>query len=379
MYHRQLTTALPYNATGTEVRDALRSLALIGDIGVSRQGPDVNQGFTWIVTFFTERGDLPPLLADTSALYGSSAAIKVAEGYETKDHGTQKSHLRACKGAKPTVQSVTTMASSNIRGVFALDFVAFTLVKYCTMRLPLRYKSRWKNYLQLDPLLSVVTGPSGIGSYTWMITFSENSGELPKLIGQTTTLSGLTTDDGRIDVSIVQNGTAPHLDGNFRLTFRGSTTGPIPWNASAVEVKSKLESLDSVGLVNVSRSKKDYNDAFTWHVTFLTERGDVPELKMNTFDVMGTDCPLNKFPSLSITGVREVTKGRYLGGNFSLELAGLKTSTLAFDTSASIMENELQKLSPMYEKMLLSPDHQKLRQVATIGQLHSMESAVIFL
>ena len=44
---------------------------------------------------FTERGDLPPLLVDTSALYGSSAAIKVAEGYETKDYGTQKSHLRA--------------------------------------------------------------------------------------------------------------------------------------------------------------------------------------------------------------------------------------------------------------------------------------------
>ena len=37
-----------------------------------------------------------------------------------------------------------------------------------------------------------------------------------------------------------------------------------------------------------------------------------------------------------------------------MELAGLKTSTLAFDTRASIMENELRKLSPKFENVTVS-------------------------
>lgn len=39
--------------------------------------------------------------------------------------------------------------------------------------------------------------------------------------------------------------------GNFRLSFAGSTTGNIPWNASPMTVKAALEGLPSVGAGNV--------------------------------------------------------------------------------------------------------------------------------
>ena len=42
------------------------------------------------------------------------------------------------------------------------------------------------------------------------------------------------------------------LYGSFRLKLRGHTTEKIPYNAAADKMKSKLESLPSIGTVDVT-------------------------------------------------------------------------------------------------------------------------------
>lgn len=121
-------------------------------------------------------------------------------------------------------------------------------------------------------------------------------------------------------MDIIQNGTAPQLSGVFRLTFRGETTSNIIWNATAQEVKIKLESLHTIETVNVSRSVQDHNNGFVWLVTFLTEKDDVPSLKMDGLDLIGANCPFNVIQNKPVAGITEIRKGRFLSGNFTLEL-----------------------------------------------------------
>jgi hypothetical protein len=354
VYHRELTTALRYNASGTEVRDALRNLQVIGNVGVSREGPDVNQGFTWIITFFTERGDLPLLSVDKSSLLGSSTVINVVEGYERKDYSTHRTNRQACKGSIPTIQTVTTFASSTLRGKFKLGFRDIYTSDIPHDASADTMKFALQDISTIGDVKVSRNGPNGIGSYDWVITFIENSGKLQKLVGQVTTLSGQTTDDGRIDVNIIQNGTAPQLSGTFKLSFRGETTSDIIWNATDQEVKTKLENLHSVETVQVSRSLKDHNGGFIWLVTFLTEKDDIPMLKMDGLSLLGANCPYNIIDNKPITGIKEVKRGRFLSGNFTLELAGLRTSTISFDATAITVETSLQQLSPKFENVTVS-------------------------
>lgn len=48
-------------------------------------------------------------------------------------------------------------------------------------------------------------------------------------------------------------------------------TGYIPYDISADEMKSALESLSTIETVYVTRSTVDSNNGYTWFVTFATE------------------------------------------------------------------------------------------------------------
>ena len=53
-------------------------------------------------------------------------------------------------------------------------------------------------------------------------------------------------------------------------------------------VHSALESLSTVGTVDVVRAGPDENSGYTWSVTFLTELGDVEALIVDDLDLLGT-------------------------------------------------------------------------------------------
>ena len=74
------------------------------------------------------------------------------------------------------------------------------------------------------------------------------------------------------DASVAGN----ELHGTFTLSFRGHTTPAIDFNAADTVMKARIESLVSVGTVNVVRTGPDSQKVYQWAVTFLSMPGSFP-------------------------------------------------------------------------------------------------------
>jgi len=70
--------SLPYNINASDLAATLSLLPGIGNVLVSRSGPDGQQGYVWSVTFIGRHGDVP-LLPVTNALTGGGASVVVEE------------------------------------------------------------------------------------------------------------------------------------------------------------------------------------------------------------------------------------------------------------------------------------------------------------
>jgi hypothetical protein len=74
--------------------------------------------------------------------------------------------------------------------------------------------------------------------------------------------------------NISTRGDAAITSGDFTVGYSGQTTSPILHNASANDMKIKLENMTTIGAVTVTRASNS-NNGYTWMVTFLTEGGDL--------------------------------------------------------------------------------------------------------
>ena len=83
-----------------------------------------------------------------------------------------------------------------------------------------------------------------------------NNTAAPRADGRTvfTSESGITV---RTDTSV--NGTSQVLGGDIALVFNGQRTGYLDFQSSALTVKTALESLSTVGAIDVSRAGPDEN------------------------------------------------------------------------------------------------------------------------
>ncbi|EQC27008.1 hypothetical protein SDRG_15222 [Saprolegnia diclina VS20] len=111
--------------------------------------------------------------------------------------------------------------------------------------------------------------------FTWSITFGDmHIGDVPPLVVMPSDNWGGTS--AGIFVTTVQNGLAP-IGGMFRLTVpltvngvvMSQQTDPIPFNASAADLQSALQALDTVSSVVVTQSPNGYGR--NWFVTFAHE------------------------------------------------------------------------------------------------------------
>jgi hypothetical protein len=72
------TGPTPYNADAETLRTYLTASATVGDVNVTREGPNGQQGCTYLITFIADEGDVSALTA-VSSLTGTAANIKVDE------------------------------------------------------------------------------------------------------------------------------------------------------------------------------------------------------------------------------------------------------------------------------------------------------------
>lgn len=74
----EVTGYLPFDVSADAMKNALEGLDPIGKVEVERHGPDVNDCYTWDVTFTSDLGPLPVMVADGLDLEGTVASISVA-------------------------------------------------------------------------------------------------------------------------------------------------------------------------------------------------------------------------------------------------------------------------------------------------------------
>lgn len=141
-------------------------------------------------------------------------------------------------------------------------------------------------------LADAYTGPSGSSvtifawafGFEWSVTFLSHVGEQPLLIASPA--DNWAGTNPVIETSRVQEGLGP-ISGTFRLGFGGERARPLPHDADASLVKQALESLSTVGEVDVSRFVN--NNGFNYFVTFLTELGDLELMTVDDSHLLGPD------------------------------------------------------------------------------------------
>ena len=74
------TAALPYNITSAALQAALSALPAVGNVAVSRSGPDTQLGYVWSITYLALTGNVAEPTVDFAALVGvgkSAALVQV--------------------------------------------------------------------------------------------------------------------------------------------------------------------------------------------------------------------------------------------------------------------------------------------------------------
>jgi len=88
----------------------------------------------------------------------------------------------------------------------------------------------------------------------------------------------------------------------------GELTAPIPCNADPITMKNILLDLNSIGVVDISRSEATTVGGYTWTISFVedlagTHRGDVPDFEVVSSLSGGSGVP----PSIVVNEVRKGT------------------------------------------------------------------------
>lgn len=75
-FNSYVTVPISVSATATAVKTALEALDNVYAVSVTRAA-NAENGFTWLVTFTENAGDLPALIVDTGSMTGSGATAAV--------------------------------------------------------------------------------------------------------------------------------------------------------------------------------------------------------------------------------------------------------------------------------------------------------------
>ena len=169
------------------------------------------------------------------------------------------------------------------------------------------------------------------GGHTYTVTFPMSMGNVPEMEVFMTDLP--------VSITTLQEGN--QLVGSFRLEYMGELTADIPHDASAAEMQSHLESLDSIDAVSVLRSIADDQNGFLWEVEFLSDSngGDIESMTVHG-DGLRTSNSVGG-AKIELVGGRD---GSYIAGTFVLAFEGEKTNHIPFDAHASVVKEELEAL-----------------------------------
>jgi len=157
------TQLLRYDISASDMQAQLESLFNFGDIAVSRTGPTPLNGYTWLITWLTAPGS-QPLIATSNSLTGSSARVIVS---------------RVQRG-------------NYLGGSYSLTYNGISSRPISALASPIELQLALQNMSSVGAVsVSVSNIVSSEGGHTYQITFLDQPGNLPLLIPETKSLTGV--------------------------------------------------------------------------------------------------------------------------------------------------------------------------------------------
>lgn len=261
------TTDIPANGAdgdcshgATAIQDALEALeSVTGTVSVTFSAPDPQKICTWKVTFDNISGNLDQM----QVIAGSNGpAASATTGDDT----------------------ITIVPDTD----GTVDMIKTELEKLANVG-----------------LVTVTATPGAQQTCTWHITFDTNAGDLTLMdVSVESSAYGATANDGTDTITVSNNrdGTSVSLGGLFTLEFDGQRTEYLPYDIDADQMQAALETLSTIGNVDVVRSEVDPNNGYTWTVSFINNLGDLSPLLSDVQGMSGTVPNCN---------VAEATQGVY--------------------------------------------------------------------
>ena len=177
----------------------------------------------------------------------------------------------------------------------------------------------------------MTTSYSSLDYMMFYVTFVNPVGDVEPIDVSSSDVGGTATPATKATVAVqeVTKGVSP-LGGTFVVEFGGETTVNMDFDASAASMKAALESISTIGVVNVNRVT--VGNGFQWQTTFRSNLGNLP--------------------SLSATSVvHEVQQIATIGGNptpldgtFALAFGGVTSGALPFDATDAQVKAALEAM-----------------------------------
>lgn len=294
LYKVQNTADLAYDAAAADVKTAIETLTGACTVDVARSV--MGNGYEWLVTFSGTGGDgngddqllraMRPnaLLLDNVAEYVEPEAIIVP---------ILQAELSTPKSGVPYYVRA---AAINVVGMGAFRTSSPTSLQ------PAAQPPTAPTYVTVRPVSDaglmvqwqapLSDGGETVSEYAveWDTATTFDSGADGNPQGSTVVDAserGSVSDVQAVRVSIDDG---LFISGSFFMQYNGQVTGSIPFDASAVEVETALETLCTVGDVAVTRSLGPANGGYTWLITMIAvaDGGEAGDAQVSTTSALQT-------------------------------------------------------------------------------------------
>ncbi|KAL3774885.1 hypothetical protein ACHAW5_007303 [Stephanodiscus triporus] len=298
---------------------ALSELPNVGKVHVTQTNEDHESIMYFTVTFRDIFGEYPLLVAsDPNVLISMNNGQLSATEVQTLTLSVDKPFVYEVQSVAISVRVPSFYLSFRDAGETSsipCNFESISDAQEAATSLEVELNSLPAIKVRVDKMVSG-TGEED-NPWKFRVTFLEPVGPLPLL----------RSDNANIVQEVQGEST---LVGSLVLSYEGDYTDDIRFDASAKDIKDKLEMLDSIEEVNVR--KYDMYTGYQWVVSFTGHAGNLPlvEAHNNVFEIQSIQ-----------------TRGGIptpLGGTFTLSYLLEETGPLLFDSSADLVKSSLESL-----------------------------------
>jgi len=374
----QLTGYMPYDASAELVKSSLDALSNIGEVSVSMIGPDENDCHTWEVTFVSDLGPQPLLVADDLDMTGTVVSIGVSKAivgmlppFDGPDYGSivvqdapDLSNL--IPNLKQGIPYYVRISASNALGSSPY------IMPYPPKETPYPHQPAPPSEVTLTPkdgstLTVVIEGSfhdGGEDVTSYRVDYSTQpfvqerqrisltcfpEPEIQSISTSATDINEIqylvldSSYSGNGQVKEVQNVQCDATGGTFGLSLLGETAY-ISYDANADGIKESLEALSMVDDVSIvfnngktsACAPFDGSSAGDFSITFesLTGvNGDLPQL---TAETSGLDGARHVVTSTEVDGDAP------LSGDLKLSFRGAVTESIDVSLDSTDLANEIE-------------------------------------